>query len=146
MPHQQSRQLTTTDVAHHLACTHRTQLEKQRRAGALKVEFIPDARLEAMKARGQAHELAYIEALRVRGLRVVDLSTTRDPARTIAAMQDGAEVIVQAPLGNDHFIGIADVLLRTSTPSTLGNHSYEPVDTKLAAETKAGARCTVRCE
>lgn len=54
-------------------------------------------------------------------------------------MRAGADAIVQAPLGSPTFFGIADVLLRTDTPSALGAHSYEPVDTKLAAETKAGA-------
>src|SRR5262249_815313 len=47
-------------------------------------------------------------------------------------------VIVQAPLGNDDFSGIADVLLRFEEPSALGAYSYEPVDTKLARETRAG--------
>jgi uncharacterized protein len=53
-------------------------------------------------------------------------------------MREGAQVIVQAPLGNDDFSGIADVLLRVEVPSALGAWSYEPVDTKLARETRAG--------
>ncbi|MBL8725511.1 MAG: hypothetical protein JNK49_15825 [Planctomycetes bacterium] len=54
-------------------------------------------------------------------------------------MHKGADAIVQAPLRNHTFFGIADVLLRVDPPSALGNHTYEPVDTKLATETKAGA-------
>ncbi|MBL8726152.1 MAG: TM0106 family RecB-like putative nuclease, partial [Planctomycetes bacterium] len=64
---------------------------------------------------------------------------SRDPDATLAAMHKGADAIVQAPLRNHTFFGIADVLLRVDPPSALGNHTYEPVDTKLATETKAGA-------
>lgn len=131
--------LTPTDVAHHLACQHRTQLERKRLAGELDDVFRPDARLEAMIQRGEEHERAYIDTLRAQGLQVVDLSDSRDPAATLSAMQAGVDVIVQAPLGNDTFFGIADVLLRVATPSSFASHSYEPVDTKLAAETKAGS-------
>lgn len=131
--------LAPTDVAHHLACQHRTQLERKRLAGELGEVFRPDARLEAMKQRGQEHERTYIDTLRAQGLQVADLSDSRDPAATRAAMHAGVDVIVQAPLGNDTFFGIADVLLRVATPSAFASYSYEPVDTKLAAETKAGS-------
>jgi predicted RecB family nuclease len=135
----EGRSLTPTDVAHHLACQHRTQLERQYRAGELHVAFTPDARLQAMIQRGKEHERGYIDSLRAQGREVVDLSNWRNPAATLAAMQAGTDVIVQAPLGGDAFFGIADVLLRVANPSDLGLHSYEPVDTKLAAETKAGS-------
>ncbi|MBL9076007.1 MAG: TM0106 family RecB-like putative nuclease [Planctomycetes bacterium] len=133
------RRITPTDVAHHLACQHRTQLERQRRAGELHVAFAPDARLEGMIQRGQEHERAYVARLRAAGRQLVDLTDAREPAAALAAMRTGADVIVQAPLGDGAFFGIVDVLIRVDTPSALGPHSYEPVDTKLAAETKAGA-------
>ena len=139
MPRAEGRPLTPTDVAHHLACQHRTQLRRQQHEGTLPDTFTPDARLEAMLERGLAHERAYLEQLRNSGLRIVDLRATRDPARTLAAMQDGAEVLVQAPFDNGSFRGTADILRRCDTPSALGDYSYEPIDTKLAAETKAGA-------
>lgn len=136
---EEERPLSPTDVAHHLACQHRTQLERQRREKTLKVDFAPDARLDAMRIRGAEHERAYIESLRATHPHTTDLRDTKDPAATLAAMRAGADAIIQAPLGSPTFFGIADVLLRTDTPSALGAHSYEPVDTKLAAETKAGA-------
>lgn len=123
--------LTPTQLATHLACAHYTQLERKRRAGELVVEFMPDPRLEAMRERGAEHERAYIENLRRAGRSIVDLRESRDPKETLAAMRQGAEVLVQAPLGNDVFFGIADVLLKAG-------ESYEPVDTKLARETRAG--------
>jgi len=130
--------LTPTQLATHLACAHYTQLERKRRAGELEVEFMPDPRLEGMRARGAEHERAYIERLRQAGASIVDLRESRNPHATLAAMREGAEVIVQAPLGNEEFFGIADVLLRVAVPSALGAWSYEPVDTKLARETRAG--------
>ncbi|MBL8725534.1 MAG: hypothetical protein JNK49_15945, partial [Planctomycetes bacterium] len=44
--------LTPTDLANHLACAHRTQLERLRHTNQLRVPFAPDARLEAMIQRG----------------------------------------------------------------------------------------------
>src|ERR671915_2068504 len=132
------RLLTPTQLSTHLACAHYTQLERRRRAGELEVEFMPDPRLQAMRERGAQHERAYIERLRQAGACIVDLRESREPRATLAAMREGAQVIVQAPLGNDDFAGIADVLLRVEVPSALGAWSYEPVDTKLARKPGAG--------
>jgi len=116
-----------------------TQLERQRRAGLLKLEFTPDPRLEALRTRGLQHEEQYIDALRREGRRIRDLRGQRDPAATREAMATGVDAIVQAPLGNNVFFGIADVLLRVdSTTSSLPGYAYEPADTKLSLETKAG--------
>ncbi|OGA65445.1 MAG: hypothetical protein A3G81_12490 [Betaproteobacteria bacterium RIFCSPLOWO2_12_FULL_65_14] len=91
-----------------------------------------------MRSRGEQHERAYIERLRQAGSSIVDLRERKDPRATLVAMREGAQAIVQAPLGNDDFSGIADVLLRVEAPSALGAWSYEPMDTKLARETRAG--------
>ena len=130
------RPLTPTQLSTHLACAHYTQLERKRRAGELVVEFMPDPSLEAMRRRGEEHERAYIE--RLGHAKVSDLRESRDPGATLAAMRKGVQAIVQAPLGNEIFFGIADVLLRVELPSELGAWSYEPADTKLARETHAG--------
>lgn len=137
-----------TQLAAHLACPHLTQLERQRRAGELAINFTSDPRLQAMQERGQQHENAYIEHLRRRGWSICDLRGANDPASTLAAMRKGYEAIVQAPLGNAWFAGIADVLLRVSTPSALGDYSYEPLETKLSRETRAGtiAQLCTYCE
>ena len=59
-------------------------------------------------------------------------------ADTLAAMQRGVPVIVQGALTHQGWNGRADILRRIEVPSTLGAWSYEPIDTKLARETKAG--------
>ncbi|MBS0454444.1 MAG: TM0106 family RecB-like putative nuclease [Proteobacteria bacterium] len=130
---------TPTQVANHLACNHLTQLERQRREGQLEIAFSPDPRLDAMRERGLQHEQAYIEALRSEGRSICDLREERDPAATRRAMEAGFDAIVQATLRNDMFSGIADVLLRVDNPnSSLPGYAYEPADTKLSLETKAG--------
>ena len=91
-----------------------------------------------MRLRGQQHEARYVERLRGEGREVCDLRGTKDPAMSREAMQRGCDIIVQAPLANESFFGYADVLLRVARPSALGDYSYEPVDTKLALDTKAG--------
>jgi len=131
--------LTPTLLAGHLACSHLTQLERQRRAGALKIPFRADPRLEALIERGRQHEDAYIDSLRQEGQTVCDLRGQRDTDHTRRAMASGFDVIVQAPLADGVFRGVADVLLRVdASPATVG-HQYEPIDTKLAQETKGGS-------
>ena len=100
---------------------------------------MPDPRLDAMRARGAEHERAYIERLRQAGSSIVDLRESRDPQSTLAAMREGAQVIVQAPLGQCTLSSASPiVLLKVDAPSALGAWSYEPMDTKLARETRAG--------
>lgn len=130
--------LSPTLLAGHVSCAHLTQLERKRQVGELTVEFNADPRLEAMRIRGQQHEARYIERLHAQGREVCDLRGENDPAMTRDAMQRGCDVIVQAPLSNEVFFGYADVLLRVENRSALGDYSYEPVDTKLALDTKAG--------
>ena len=53
-------------------------------------------------------------------------------------MKAGASIIVQGSFSYGGWIGRPDVLRRVEVPSLLGSWSYEPIDTKLARETKAG--------
>ena len=129
--------LTPTALAGHLACPHLTQLERRRRGGE-RIPIHVDPRLEALQQRGRAHEDSYVVRLRAEGRSVADLRGARDVAATRTAMQAGFGAILQAPLDDGVFFGIADVLLRAETPSALGAWSYQPVDTKLARDTKAG--------
>lgn len=105
-----------------------------------------DPALVSLFERGLQHEREYVDRLKADSRRVViDIKTAdvREPraatlARTLDAMRSGADVIVQAALGDDRWFGYADVLIKTTTPGTLGAWSYEVVDTKLSRETKAG--------
>ena len=134
--------LSATDLANHLACRHLTGLNKAAAEGRLAVPIRNDPRLDALKQRGFGHERAYLDHLRSQGRTILELPEDDDPQtaveRTRDAMRSGADVIVQATLGEDRWLGRADVLLRVERPSNLGAFSYEAVDTKLARETQAG--------
>jgi uncharacterized protein len=103
-------------------------------------EVQPDADTEEqdiIQEKGVEHERAFLESLIVRGKRICDLQGFREQsAPTIDAMRRGEDVIYQAYLAHGPFAGYPDFLVRVERPSTLGNWSYEPWDTKLARHVK----------
>lgn len=132
--------LSASDLANHLGCRHLTNLDLYVAQKELVAPNYKDPALEALQERGFQHEAAYVEHLRSQGLSIVELPELGDPetgfAATCGAMSDGPDVIVQATLLGDGWLGRADVLLRVDQPSELGDYSYEISDTKLARETK----------
>jgi len=141
-----SLQLSATDLAGFLGCHHRTALEMGHAYGTRQKPQYDDPSLEALFARGLEHEAAYVDRLKADGAKVVveikdaDVREPREVtlAKTLDAMRGGADVIVQAALGNERWFGYADVLVKTDRPGHFGAWSYEVVDTKLSRETKAG--------
>ena len=135
--------LTATDVSNFLGCRHRVGLEMAAAAGDLAKPVFDDPQLEAMFRRGLEHEGRYVASLTAPGRTVVDLNEARDPERatalTLRAMQEGADVIVQAALRHERWQGRPDVLVKRSGKSRFGAWCYEAEDTKLARETRAGA-------
>ena len=135
--------VSATDLANHLSCRHLTTLDLRLAKGEIAEPSWENPHLRVLQQRGLEHEKAYIESLRAGGLGVADLS--QEPGElateaTWAAMQSGAQAIVQASLGSGDWTARADVLLRVEQPdqpSRLGGWSYEVVDCKLALETKA---------
>ena len=133
--------LSATDLANHLGCRHLTALDIQASYGQLAPPVWRDPILEVLQERGFRHENEYLEHLRREGLSVLRLEEIeqRSPVlRTIQAMRQGPDVIVQAYLGLDRWRGRADILLKVNRSSDLGDWSYEVIDTKLAQETRAG--------
>jgi uncharacterized protein len=135
--------LSASDLVGYLACHHLSHLDKAVAEGARAKPQAWDPLLEILRERGLAHERNYLKHLAARGFQAVTIEGTDvSPEvvdQTLAAMRSGAPLIVQAALAHDSWIGRADVLLRVEAPSVLGSWSYEPVDTKLARETKAGS-------
>jgi len=142
--------LSPTDLVNHLGCRHLSALN--RAAGLGQVPAPPkydDAGLEALRKRGDEHEAAYLDQLVASGRGVVAIDQRRTlpyaervglaAADTVAALRAGADVIYQACLTDGYWTGWADFLVRVDLPSTLGDYSYEVVDTKLAREAKGGA-------
>jgi uncharacterized protein len=138
----QTISFAATDLANHLSCGHLTVLDLllARKEIAAPVWDNPHARV--LQERGFAHERAYLDHLRTKGLNVFDLSGETEQSSatlTLDAMRRGDPVIVQAMLGEGSWRGRADVLLRVNNGrrTNFGNWSYEPLDCKLARETKA---------
>jgi uncharacterized protein len=134
--------LSASDLIGYLNCRHLTALDLAVARGELAKPGGWNPELELLRERGERHEAAYIQHLRLAGHEIVVIPG-RDVeavsvADTTAAMEAGAEVIVQAALADGSWGGRADVLKRIDTPSSLGPWSYEVVDTKLARETKGG--------
>ncbi|MGC4083730.1 MAG: hypothetical protein QM736_16870 [Vicinamibacterales bacterium] len=135
--------LSATDLANHVACRHLTALDRavaeERLAPPESTAWLP----ASMQQRGEAHERAYVDYLRSTHAQVVDLRDCRfdtDGFRAVRdAMHSGADILLQAPLGDEQWIGRADILRRVERPSRLGAWAYEPADTKLARETRASA-------
>ena len=127
-----------TDLTNFLACRHLMALERLRAHGLAKRPFFDDPMVEILQQRGLDHERAYVEHLAKSGKRVVEIDKENPTPfdRTVAAMRDGADVIVQARLEHGAWAGWADVLLRVLGESRFGDWRYEPVETKLAKETR----------
>ena len=128
--------LSATDLSKHLGCAHLTTLDLKVTLGELKRIYLNDPSVDVLVERGRAHEKDYVEHLRSQGFRICERPASVDA--TLEAMRAGFDAITQAQLHNKDWLGYADVLLKVSKPSALGDWSYEVVDTKLARETKAG--------
>jgi predicted RecB family nuclease len=135
-------QLNASDLVGHLNCRNLTELDLAVAKGALAKPRGWNPLLDVARERGLRHEQGYVDHLRASGFKVetiAGMEFNQDAvAATAKAMRLGREVIVQAAFLVDNWGGRADVLLRVETPSSLGDWSYEVVDTKLSRETKGG--------
>lgn len=135
--------LSATDLVGYLNCRHLSDLDRAVAEGARPKPKTWNPLLEVLWERGAVHEQNYVEHLKASGLDVVRIDgvdvSTDAVAATIEAMQRGVPVIVQGALARDKWSGRADILKRVEGQSRFGDWSYEPIDTKLARETKAGA-------
>src|SRR5215472_1783173 len=136
-----SIRLSATDLSNHLSCRHLTGLDLRVANGELSAPAwnSPDAQI--LRERGIAHENAYVEHLRTRGLTVASFrdsgSDEHAVAETLLTMRAGVDIIVQAAFSDGNWFGRADVLRKVPRASELGDWSYEVYDCKLAHETKA---------
>lgn len=137
-----SFEFSATDLVGYLNCHHLTPLDRAVAEGALPKPKVWDPLLQILSERGAAHEQGHVEHLMKAGLEVVRIDgagvTNAAVVDTLAAMHRGVPIIVQAALTHQGWYGRADILRRIEALSALGAWSYEPIDTKLARETKAG--------
>jgi uncharacterized protein len=124
-----------------LGCRHRTALDLAVAHGQREAPNWIDPALELLRERGLAHERRYADALRAKGLTLIDLaeySSSDAVDRSLSAMRAGTNFILQPALRDGRWFGRPDVLSRVETPSAFGAWSYEVLDTKLAKETRGG--------
>jgi predicted RecB family nuclease len=127
-----------TDLTDFLGCRHLAALERLAAHRIIKSPFFDDPMLEVLRERGLEHERAYVAWLARSGKTVAQVGREDQNAfqATLNAMMAGTDVIVQARLEHDNWAGWADVLLRVPGKSSFGAWLYEPVETKLATETR----------
>lgn len=134
--------LSAYDLVGHLNCHYLTQMDIAVAKGTLPKPQHWDPLLDILRERGLRHEQAYLDHLAAKGFDCVSVDgvdiTDNAVAATLEAMQTGVTIIVQGALRSGRWEGRADALMKVEKPSSLGNWSYEIVDTKLARETKGG--------
>jgi predicted RecB family nuclease len=139
--------LSASDLTGFLECPHLTQQELAATRGEIVRPDRDDPELELVARHGTEHEEAHLDTYVGAGrsvARIESAGATLDAylharEQTLAAMRAGVDVIYQAALFDGRWLGYADFLERVETPSDLGSHSYEVVDTKLARSAKAAA-------
>src|ERR1700730_476276 len=135
---------SATDVANFLSCHHLLTLDRAHAAGEIKRPFFHDPGIELLRELGARHERAYFRHLAdIQRLEIVEVPTniqwTEAVAHTLDAIRRGVSVVYQATFQHGPWHGRSDFLVRVQKRSALGPWSYEPVETKLARSTKAGA-------
>jgi uncharacterized protein len=140
--------LSATDLTNHLACAHLTQQRLAiARGERSRPKPVDDAHGDLIREHGDRHEREQVAKLvAAAGGDHADLSTSGPvferaeleelAAETIDAMQRGVALISQGVLFDGRWQGRVDVLRRVPIPSTLGEHSYEVIDMKLARQVK----------
>jgi uncharacterized protein len=127
--------LSATDLMRFMGCVHATYLDLEYLNGAeglTPCEDSEDATL--LQARGDAHEKAHLEALKARGLKVLEIERgdlTENANLTRDLLGHGSDVVFQGALLSDNWGGWSDFLEKVERPSNLGSFSYEVTDTKL---------------
>ena len=104
---------------------------------------LSDEFMRLLQQKGYAHEDTLETRFIAEGRTLVKIEGSDNEKRikTLEAMKEGVEVIVQARLEVEQFVGFADFLVKVihesdQTPSKLGNWHYEVWDTKLASHVK----------
>lgn len=134
---------SASDVANFLACHHVLTLDRAEADGKIKKPSFHDPGVELLRELGARHEQSHLCRLIDQGLDVATIPTevswAEGAAQTLDALRRGKSVVYQATFQNGPWHGRSDFLIRVLKPSQLGAWSYEPLETKLARSTKAGA-------
>ena len=132
---------SASDIVSFLDCEHKITLDFINLETPLpKAE--DDEEIMLYQKKGFEHEGSYVAQLKSKVTVFTDISPAKNntdeaAAQTIKAMRSGADIIYQATFIKHPFLGHADFIKKVLHPSSLGDFSYEVIDTKLARSTKA---------
>ena len=126
--------LSASDLVHFLGCTHSIYLDLVDLETPLQ-RAVDDEQAQLIKGKGDEHEARYLADLKIKhGVQEISTEGTLSEraAATRQALLAGHDIVYQAAFLEPPWHGFADFLRRVDKPSSLGEFSYEPVDTKLA--------------
>ena len=119
-------------------------MERAEARGEIRRPFFQDLGVELIRELGNRHEAEYLEQLSntpgcQTSLIPADVPWIDAVSRTTDAIKSGVNVVYQATFQDGPWGGRADFLIRVDRPSSLGDFSYEVVETKLARSAKVRA-------
>ena len=128
--------LSASDLMRFKGCRHATTLDLRLIEAGDIAPCEDGEEAELLQKQGDAHELAFLDALKAQGRNIVEIPkdgiTLEESVRlTREAMAAGPDIIFQGALLGGAWGGYSDFLERVELPSDLGSWSYEVVDTKL---------------
>jgi uncharacterized protein len=134
---------SATDISTFLASEHTATLKRAESRNEIRKPFFADPAIDLLRELGLEHERRYLRTLAANKLSIAKI-TSDGPwsaaiQQTIAALRKGTDVVYQGAFLDGEWGGRPDFLTRVDRASELGDWSYEPVETKLARSTKAGA-------
>jgi uncharacterized protein len=127
--------LSPSDVTAFLACEHLTTLSLAHARGEIERLDVPNEQRDLIFRKGLEHEHAYLDKVRAEGKTLAEIEFDDHDweaaqARTVAAMEEGVDVVYQAVFASDGWRGVADFLMKQP------DGTYEALDTKLARSAK----------
>jgi predicted RecB family nuclease len=134
--------LSATDLSTHFGCRHATKLNILRAKGELKQAYFDDPSLEALRKKGEEFEAQCLLNFEADGKTIARIDKENKQTafeETKKAMLAGVDIIYQARLQHEIWLGWADFLIKSDRPSSLGHWSYEVLDTKLSNNTRASS-------
>ena len=131
---------SASDLITFLGCPHACVLDRRALDEDMKAAKA-GAAAGLLQKKGLEHEAACLQKLRDGERTVVEIprewDLSKSAERTIEAMRAGKDVIYQATFFDTTWRGDADFLIKSRTPSDLGDFSYEVMDAKLAKTAEA---------
>ena len=131
---------SSTDLVAFLECNHTSYLSVKSLSEEIP-QSTPSNLAQILRKKGLKHETDYLQSLKAQHQTVSEIPTTGGLSKraelTAKAMRSGTDIIYQGVVYEPPWQGIADFLIKCDKPSSLGNYSYEVLETKLSKTARA---------